>query len=264
MPAAVLATSEGRYAILEADLPGEGLTPIGILLQDPTGDKLYVRLRRDFDEIAGEDAEIFEALEDDLNGKSAEMGAERLFAWLEENASNTIRSTGREPVLVADFERTLNRLYASHVHSTVRPGVTHVPRWTLRSAAGRFLDNDEIEPHGYIELPPHLTCKDDYFVAEIVGTSMEPRVPDGSIVLLRKFGAGSRQGKLVIVEELGRGGNDRYTLKKYTSTKRREGETWAHEQIRLEPLNRREHEAWDLATGEDRYRIIAEFIEVLY
>jgi len=265
MPSAILATSEGRYAILEAELPGEGPTAIGILLQDPATDRLYVRLRRDFDEIAGEDAEVFEALKDDLEVKAAEMGAERLLAWLEETASNTVRVTDRESVLVADFDRTLNRLYARHVQSTVRPGVTHIPRWSLRVAAGHFLDNAEVEPEGYEEAPPELRrLTGDLFAAVIAGTSMEPVIPNGAVCLFRTFGAGSRQGKLVLVEELGRGGNDRYTVKRYTSAKRRRQDgTWEHGRIRLEPLNP-EHEAWDLEEDQDRYRIIAEFVEVLY
>jgi phage repressor protein C with HTH and peptisase S24 domain len=265
MTAAVVATSEGRYAILQAELPGEGATPIGILLQDPASDRLYIRLRRDFDAIAGEDAEIFEALEEDLETKAAELGAERVFAWLEDTLSNTLRITNREAVLVANFDRTLNRLYAQHVQATVRPGVTHIPRWSLRVAAGQFLDNAEVEPEGYEEAPPTLRrITGDLFAAEIVGTSMEPLIPNGSVCLFRNFGAGSRQGRLVLVEELGRGGNDRYTVKRYTSAKRRLPDgSWEHGRIRLEPLNP-EHEAWDLDPEQDRYRIIAEFVEVLY
>lgn len=259
-----IATSEGRYAILEAEFPGEGVTSIGVLLQDPSADRLYVRLRRDFDEIAAEDVEVFEALESDLETKAAEVGAERLFASLEDTLSNTIRITDRESVMVVDFERTLNRLYARHVQATVRPGITHVPRWSLRAAAGRFLDNEEVESQGYVELPRGTRWKDDYFVVEIAGTSMEPLIPNGSFCLFRQFGGGSRQGKLVLVEELGRGGNDRYTVKRYTSTKRRlSNGAWEHGRIRLEPLNP-EHQAWDLEEDQDRYRIVAEFVEVLY
>ncbi len=82
--------------------------------------------------------------------------------------------------------------------------------------------------------------------------------------LFRRFGAGSRQGKLVLVEELGRGGNDRYTVKRYTSAKhQRPDGTWEHNAIHLEPLNP-EHQAWYLDPEEERYRIVAEFVRVLY
>lgn len=265
MPLSLLSTSEGRYSVLEAELPGQGATAIGVLLQDPSADRLHIRLRRDWEDIAGEDAEVFDALQYDLTEKASEMGAEKLFGWMEETFSNTLRITDRETVLVRDFEQSLNRLYSRHVQSTVRPGRTHIPRWTLQVAAGHFLDNAEVEPEGYEEAPADLRrVTEDVFAAEIVGTSMEPLIPNGSVCLFRRFGAGSRQGKLVLVEELGRGGNDRYTVKRYVSAKRqREDGTWEHDAIRLEPLNP-EHEAWYLDPEAERYRIVAEFVRVLY
>ena len=50
----------------------------------------------------------------------------------------------------------------------------------------------------------------------------------------------------MLVESLGRGANDRYTVKRYHSEKSTgAGEGWTHQRIRLEPLNP-EFEAWDL------------------
>src|ERR1017187_9183745 len=119
MVSTVLSTCEGRYAVLEADLPEAGTVAIGVLLQDPSGDELHIRLRRDWDEVAGEDAEVFEALDGDLRAKASEWGAEKLFVWLEDTLSNTVRISDRETVLVRDFDQTLNRLYSRHVQSTV-------------------------------------------------------------------------------------------------------------------------------------------------
>lgn len=265
MASALLTTHEGRYAVLEADLAVGGTEPIGVLLQDPETDHVHLRLRRDWEDVAGDDAEVFELLEEDLGAKVREMGAERLFSWLEDTLSGAVRLTDRRTILVRDFERTLNRLYSEHVRSIERPGVTHIPRFTLQVAAGRFLDNAEVEAEGFVEAPPDLTrLTDDMFAAEIVGTSMEPHIPDGSVCLFRQFGAGTRQGRLVLVEELGRGANDRYTVKRYVSEKKQSEEGWRHTVIRLEPLNP-EHQAWELdPEGEDRYRILAEFVRVLY
>ena len=92
---------------------------------------------------------------------------------------------------------------------------------------------------------------------------MEPRIPDGSLCIFRRFGAGSREGRLVLVEALERGTNDRYTVKRYRSEKSRGAEDqWEHAAIRLEPLNP-EFEAWSLKPEENRYRILAEFVQVL-
>ena len=77
------------------------------------------------------------------------------------------------------------------------------------------------------------------FVARVVGRSMEPRIPDGSLCVFRAGVVGSRQGKLVLVERFGATETSaRYTIKKYTSKKTQTGEEeWEHASVRLEPLN---------------------------
>jgi phage repressor protein C with HTH and peptisase S24 domain len=262
LPARVLSTREGRYAILEADL-GDGPEPAGILLEDPETDRLYLRLRRDW-HVSAPDDDVLPYIEEDLNAKAAEMGAGALLSWLEENASNTVRVTDRRRTIVADFERTAERLYQQHVRSRVS-AATHVRLTSLRSAAGQFLDNAEIQEEAdWIEVPEGIRITDDMFAASIQGTSMEPLIPDGAVCLFRRFGAGSRRGKLVLVEELGRGTNERYTVKRYTSEKIQAGDgTWAHEAIVLEPLNP-EHSPIVLEPEEERFRVLAEFVRVLF
>jgi phage repressor protein C with HTH and peptisase S24 domain len=135
-------------------------------------------------------------------------------------------------------------------------------------AAGKFLDNEEISEEGWEEAPVGMRLSEGMFVARIVGRSMEPRIPDGSLCIFRSGVTGSRQGRLVLVEHMGGGTNDRYTVKRYFSDKRKEpdgaeGGTWSHGVIRLEPLNP-EFDAWELNPEEDRFRVIAEFVEVLY
>src|SRR5229473_1109437 len=144
MPSAI-ATQTGRYAVLTA-----GAAAIGILLEDPDNNALHVRLRRDWGSFADdEEREVLELLEDDLLSKAREMGADGLVSWLEENASNMFQTTDRENVLADDFPRTLNRLYRQRVRSNVMPFQTHVPRYSLRAAAGRFLENEEITEDGW-------------------------------------------------------------------------------------------------------------------
>ena len=101
------------------------------------------------------------------------------------------------------------------------------------------------------------------FVARISGRSMEPHIPDQSLCVFRSGVTGSRQGRLVLVEAMGGGANDRYTVKRYRSEKKPVPDgSWSHGAITLEPLNA-DFESWDLNPEEDRYRIIAEFVRVL-
>ncbi len=258
-----LTTQNARYMILTLELPGAGRNNAGVLLEDPSTDRLWVRLRRDWDEFAPEEAEVLAAIEDDLTSKAQEMGATQLLGYLEDTLSNTLLVTDRRDVVVGDFERALARLYREHVQSTVQPFVTHLPRYTLAVAAGKFLENQEVSEEGWEEAPPDLRLTEEMFVARIAGRSMEPRIPDGCLCVFRQGVTGSRQGRLVLVEQLGGGANDRYTVKRYASEKtEREDGTWSHEKIMLEPLNP-EFEAWTLEPEEERFRIVAEFVQVL-
>ena len=202
-------------------------------------------------------------MEQGLQNTANDVGATYLLSYLQDTLSNAFRMSEPGEVMVDDFDRALARLYRQHVPSPVRPFVTHLPRYSLAVAAGRFLDNQEVTEEGWEEAPEDLKLTPDMFVARVVGRSMEPRIPDGSLCVFRAGVVGSRQGRLVLVEALGHGNNDRYTVKRYRSEKtQRPDGTWSHDRIRLEPLNP-EFEAWDLEREEDRYRIFAEFVGVL-
>jgi SOS-response transcriptional repressor LexA len=259
-------TQPARFAVLAMDVAGDE-TNVGVLLEDPGTDRLFLRLRRDWDQVvpldAPDEAEVLEALEDGLRSNAAEMGAARLLKHLEDTLSNTIRISEPKQILVHNFARDLGRLYREHVHATVQEFVTHLPRYSLAVAAGKFLENAEVAAEGWEEVSSDLKLTSEMFVARIAGRSMEPRIPDGSSCVFRYGVTGSRNGRLVLVEALGRGANDRYTVKRYRSEKKAEADgSWSHERITLEPLNP-EFEAWDLAADEDGYRIVAEFVEVL-
>ena len=257
------ATQTARLFELTVELAGEGPVAAGVLLHDGASNGLHVRLRRDWDVIASEeDAEVLGALAGDLETKAAELGGARLLENLGSSLSNAVRISDARDVLVEDFPRALARHYRERVDARPLPFVTHLPRYSAAVAAGKFLDNHEVEAEGWEEAPPGLRLAPDMFVARIEGRSMEPRIPDGSLCIFRGGVAGSRQGRLVLVEDRG-GANHRYTVKRYASTKaQRPDGTWQHERIRLEPLNP-EYGAFDLDPQEDRFRILAEFVQVL-
>jgi phage repressor protein C with HTH and peptisase S24 domain len=251
------------FSILALELPGGEPANAGVFLEDPGTDRLYLRLRRDWESIAPEEAEVLSEIESDLSAKAREVGAARLLENIEDSLSNILRVSPREPLQVDDFERSLARLYREHVRPRVIEFVTHLPRYSLAVAAGKFLENAEVAAEGWEEAPPDLKIAPEMFVARIAGRSMEPKIPDGSLCIFRHGVAGSRQGRLVLVERLGGGANDRYTVKRYRSEKQQgQSGEWSHARITLEALNP-EFESWDLDPEEDRFRIIAEFVRVL-
>jgi hypothetical protein len=80
--------------------------------------------------------------------------------------------------------------------------------------------------------------------------------------LFRLHPAGSRQGKILLIERFGVVDQTaRYTIKRYTSRKVVTGEDeWRHEQIRLEPLNP-EFEPWDV--DPEGFAVVAEWLRVI-
>ena len=257
-------TNRGEYLLLEIALPGLASQTAGVLLHEPDSGALKLRLRRDWDRIAApEEEEVLEALAQDLEGKASEMGAETFLNWLEESLSNTIRLSSRRPVLIAGMESTLNRLYRDQVQATVQPYRTHLPVYSCRAAAGKWGDRMPVEEEGWLEAPGDLRLTEDMFVAQVVGRSMEPAIPGGSLCVFRSGVAGSRQGKRLLIENQSESeqGGLRYTVKRYQSRKRKTEEGWEHESILLEPLNP-DFEAWEL-NPESPYKVIGEFVRVL-
>lgn len=257
-------TRHGEAVVVQARLPGRGLASIGVLLLDPAAGELWLRFRRDFERIADEtDAEILAGLQADLELKAGELGAAELLEWLESNCSNFLEVSGREQVLLSEPSAALDRLYRKHVPAEVLAFRTHLPRYALRAAAGRFGEQHEVEPDGWEEAPEGLRLDEDMFIAQVVGHSMEPRIPDGSFCIFRANIVGSRQGKLVLVEnyaESEHGG--RYTVKRYRSEKVPAGDgEWRHRKVVLEPLNP-DYQPWELEEGSE-CRILAQFVQVL-
>ena len=265
---AVVANKSASFCLLQVALPGKSPRNIGIFLLDTQGGRLYKKLRRSWESIAGpEDVEILERLDEDFENKIEEMGGERFLGSLEDCLSNFLLITGRSPVMVSDFQTALNRLFEEHVQRTeVIPFITHVPLYSLRAAATKFGEDMEVEAEGWTPAPERVKLDRHMFAARVVGRSMEPLIPDGSLCLFHAAVVGSRQGKRLLIQRMGATDSSaEFTVKVYTSKKldTPEGE-WGHVSITMKPLN---PEFEPMVFGPDdehrRFRVIAEFVQVL-
>lgn len=261
----LITAGEGEFLLVEAALPGKAPETIGVLLRELPGGRLALRLRRDWDRWMDEDdEEVFTHLESDFEARISSLGPDEFLRQSEESFSHAIRFTERRRVMVDRLDRTLDRLYRQHVPARLQKFHTHLPVYTCRAAAGRWGEQMEVEPDGWYEAPAGMRLTEDMFVAQVVGRSMEPEIPDGSWCVFRAGVTGSRQGRKVLVENLAESeqGGQRYTVKIYTSKKVAAGEDeWRHERIELKPLNP-EFESWRLEEGAP-YRVIAEYVRVL-
>jgi type I restriction enzyme, R subunit len=146
--------------------------------------------------------------------------------------------------------------------------VSCVPLVPLKVAAGAFGDPQHIDETrwNWVSITTTHRLRRGMFVAQVVGKSMEPTIPDGAYALFRTPVEGSRQGKTVLVQL--RDGADpetgeRYTVKRYESTKAKKGDAWQHERIILKPVNP-DFEPIDLTGADDgQLRVVAELVEVL-
>ena len=266
--------TRGTWSLLEIALPGHSPRPLGILLVSGEMGDLTLRVKDagEFDDLGEQDFDYLTALASDLEMKAAESGSAALLASLEESLSGFLRIGDRNAIEYAgDAGRVADRLFREHVASgdeppKILPFVTHLPLYGLRAAATKFgegFEPDEInEPDAWVRAPRGLRLSEGTFVAQVLGRSMEPLIPDGAYCVFRAPVTGTRQGKRLLIEQTGTAdAGSRYTVKRYTSRKTAGDDgSWEHANIRLEPLNP-EFEAFDLREGQ--FRVIAEFVQVL-
>lgn len=146
--------------------------------------------------------------------------------------------------------------------------VSCVPLVPLKAAAGAFSDPQHIEDDGFewVTVESRHGLRKGMFVAQVVGKSMEPAIPDGAFCLFRAPVEGTRQGKTVLVQlrdatdpETGQ----RYTVKRYESEKAAKGDSWRHERITLKPANPEFEPIVLTGSDEGELKVIAELVEVL-
>lgn len=170
-----------------------------------------------------------------------------------------------EPVEIEERELPFRVLS----HEEVKPYENSVPLFDLEVAAGGFSESQEIEGVEWVELPEVFRPQQDYFVARVVGDSMNKRIPNGAWCLFKLNPGGTRQGKVVLVQHRDivdpeTGGH--YTVKLYESEKVfDEISGWQHRRISLKPDSTfPEYQSLVFGAEEaDELMVVAELIAVL-
>ena len=210
-------------------------------------------------DLGEDDLEYLECSGRRLRGPDPEAGGEAFLLSLEDSLSNFLTLSPRESAARA----SVDELYEEHVDSRVRKYETHLPVYSLRAAATKFGEDMEVETEASEwRRVPGLRLSEGMFIAQVVGRSMEPLIPDGSFCVFRAPVVGSRQGKRLLIEVFGTTDSSaRFTVKRYTSTKRESSDgEWEHASIRLEPLNP-EFPSFELEEGQ--FHVVGEFVKVL-
>lgn len=121
----------------------------------------------------------------------------------------------------------------------VVPFTNAVPLVNFKVAAGDFSDHQSINDWDWVALPDYLRPATGMFVAQVIGESMNRRIPNGAWCLFQRPPGGTRQGKIVLVQHRDIQDPDTgvsFTVKRYYSEKSSDPDTeWQHLKIELRP-----------------------------
>ena len=82
----------------------------------------------------------------------------------------------------------------------VEPYVNAIPLYSLAAAAGGFGDGRAVEPDAWVDPRGRVRPAEGLFVAQVVGESMNRRIPNGAFCVWRAPVEGARTGRVVLVE----------------------------------------------------------------
>ncbi|MBC7624333.1 MAG: DUF2075 domain-containing protein [Aeromicrobium sp.] len=153
----------------------------------------------------------------------------------------------------------------------VEPFKNAVPLVDLKMAAGAFsegqyFDEDSVK---WVELSGPYKPTEGYFVAQVVGESMNRTIENGAWCLFRMNPAGTRQGKVVVAQIRDHTDPDfggRYTVKRYTSVKQpTSSDPVGHVSVTLSPDSDDPKYAPLIFDGKSAsdMQILAEFVALL-
>jgi superfamily II DNA or RNA helicase/HKD family nuclease len=143
-----------------------------------------------------------------------------------------------------------------------------IPLYDFYAAAGSFSEMQSDKNFTLIEGPENNSVKNDYFACKIIGESMNRVIPNGSICLFKTYSGGSRNGKIVLVENMDiqdHDFNSAFTIKTYSSEKTTSEEDWKHTSIVLRP-NSFDDSYENIIINEENsleMRVVGEFVKIL-
>ncbi len=148
---------------------------------------------------------------------------------------------------------------------------TYLPVYSMKAACGYFGEGEPVEESGWIKADNCGRLNRNMFVVQASGRSMEPRIQDGDYCVFNRSVAGSRQGKIVLVQHrdyFDEESGGAYSIKKYSSSwSHDEYEGSHHEKIELIPLNKDYHtiviNREDIEEDENPFVVIGEFVGVI-
>jgi type I restriction enzyme R subunit len=188
-------------------------------------------------------------------------------AWMASEAYRRLRSETGDSSREAT-PRTLPRRLRIVDPAPTERYASCVPLVPLKAAAGAFGHPQHVPDEGFewVAVETRHRLRPGMFVAQVVGKSMEPTIPDGAYCLFRSPVAGTRKGKTVLVQlrdTIDSETSQRYTVKCYESKKATDGDSWQHTRITLKPINPAFDPMVLSGVDEQQLQVVAELVEVI-
>ena len=193
---------------------------------------------------------------------AAKLRATHIAEPQSQTSSPSHASLGKETYAVPSLRMRILPYRGEHT-----PPPKTVPLIPLRIAAGGFSEGAEApEPEGWVTVERRGRLE-EMFAAYVSGRSMEPLIPNGALCLFRRNPTGTRQGRVVLVQDRrivdpDTGGS--FTVKRYrrmtviTDEQSREGVV-----VHLLPENQDYTPIVLTHIPEGDVVVVAEFVEVL-
>lgn len=202
------------------------------------------------------------------NGKGGKVSVVKirfnLFPSVNESIYNYINDNS------SDNKLNTEQIQESNVVESIETKIEliQIPLYNFYAAAGSFSELQTDNEFELIDAPSHLKNVNDYFACKVIGESMNRVIPNGSICLFKLYTGGSRNGKIVLVENLDKQDvdfNSAFTVKTYTSEKIFTNEGWKHSEIKLLPNSFDESYSPIIISeaNAENMKIIGEFVLII-
>jgi superfamily II DNA or RNA helicase len=186
--------------------------------------------------------------------KMANPVISNMFQYLQDKVSSRKKNESKDKTQILEF-------------SPEREIRNPIPLYDFYAAAGTFSEIQSEKNFTLIEGPENRSSA-DYFACRVVGESMNKVIPNGSICLFKTYTGGSRNGKILLIENRDLQDldfNSAFTVKTYSSEKKVTEDSWEHKSIILRPNSFNDSYQNiiinpDLAAG---MRVIGEFVQIL-
>jgi superfamily II DNA or RNA helicase/SOS-response transcriptional repressor LexA len=188
--------------------------------------------------------------------------SDSMYQYLQENLDLKTKQ-------IVNQKQTVSKVvqYKIDIPETITDSKNTIPFYDFYAAAGSFSEMQDGKEYKLTSVPERY-ASDEYFACRVIGESMNKTIPNNSICIFKKNVTGSRNGKILLIENrdsFDPDFNSAFTVKTYSSEKTITEESYRHDSIILKP-NSYHNSFKNIILDEESAKemsVIGEFVKVL-